>query len=125
MSAKPWMTAVLLVGAMAYGMPAHAELTAEQKQEIEDAKKNFKYSQVTTPQGLVFRVPEDMPIETRAGIQAPIPFDEYMYGKFKQMDDRLKSIEAKLGTIEALLVRKDPPQDKNASEKKTNTLKIV
>ena len=42
-------------------------------------------------------------METRNGIQAPIPFDEYMYGKFKQMDERLKSIETKLDNIEKLI----------------------
>jgi hypothetical protein len=64
---------------------------------------NFKYQTVTTKEGLTFRVPEDMPIESRGGIQAPIPFDEYMYGKFKQMDGRLARIEAQLQKIEELL----------------------
>lgn len=64
---------------------------------------NFQYQTVTTKEGLTFRVPEDMPIERRGGIQAPIPFDEYMYGKFKQMDTRLQRMETLLERIESLL----------------------
>lgn len=66
-------------------------------------ESNFKYNTVTTPEGLVFRVPEDMPIEKRGGILAPIPFDEYTYGKFKQLDTRLAAIDARLERIEALI----------------------
>ncbi|OGW91401.1 MAG: hypothetical protein A3D28_00350 [Omnitrophica bacterium RIFCSPHIGHO2_02_FULL_63_14] len=62
--------------------------------------ENFPYRTVTTAQGLTFRVPEDMPVETRGGIQAPIPFDEYMYGKFKQMEIRLNKIDSKLDLIQ-------------------------
>lgn len=66
--------------------------------------EEFKYRSVTTPEGLTFRIPEDMPIEKRNGIQTPIPFDEYMYGKFKQMENRLNSMDAKLDAIQKLLV---------------------
>ena len=78
-------------------------LTQTEEAEIRKEASNFKYNTVTTKEGLLFRVPEDMPVETRNGIQAPIPFDEYMYGKFKQMDERLKSIETKLDHIEKLM----------------------
>jgi hypothetical protein len=64
---------------------------------------NFQYQTVTTKDGLTFRVPEDMPIEKRGGIQAPIPFDEYMYGKFKKMDTRLQRMETQLQKIQELL----------------------
>lgn len=64
---------------------------------------NFRYQTVTTKDGLTFRVPEDMPIEKRGGIEAPIPFDEYMYGKFKQMDTRLQRMEAQLQKIQDLI----------------------
>ena len=66
-------------------------------------KPNFKYKTVTTPEGLVFRVPEDMPIEKRAGILAPIPFDEYSYGKFAQIQDRLNKLETKLDKLQETL----------------------
>ncbi len=63
----------------------------------------FRYQTVTSKDGLTYRVPEDMPIEKRGGIEAPIPFDEYMYGKFKQMDVRLQRMEAQLDKIQGLL----------------------
>jgi len=78
-------------------------LTEEQEKEIRKEAENFNYQTVTTSEGLNFRVPEDMPIEKRNGIVAPIPFDEYMYGKFKQIDERLKSMEAKLDSIKQLI----------------------
>jgi hypothetical protein len=68
-----------------------------------DGTENFTYHTVTTKEGLTFRVPEDMPIENRGGILAPIPFDEYMYGKFKQMAQRLDRMQAQLDRIEKLL----------------------
>ena len=80
--------------------------------------KDFKY-QVISSDGLNFRVPEDMPIEKRAGIEAPIPFDEYMYGKFKQLDSRLDSIEKKLDNIESLL----SPKPKAKPQPKPTILK--
>jgi hypothetical protein len=79
---------------------------------------NFKYHTVTTKEGLNFRVPEDMPIETRNGLQVPMPFDEYMYGKFKQMDSRLKSIETKLTTIQNILTAGEDSKDKQSSTAK-------
>ena len=79
---------------------------AEDKDAKPTAEKpNFQYRTVTTPEGLVFRVPEDMPIETRDGILAPIPFDEYVYGKFSQIHRRLDALDAKLANIEAMLTR--------------------
>jgi len=85
---------------------------------------NFKYQTVTTKEGLTFRVPEDMPVETRNGIVAPIPFDEYMFGKFGQLDRRLKAIDAKLERIEKLLSEKS---DKEAvkSENSAGVLRSV
>lgn len=69
-------------------------------------RPNFPYKTVQTKEGLVFYVPADMPIEMRDGIQAPIPFDEYVYGKFgrveskiSQMNDRLNRIEEKLDRL--------------------------
>lgn len=83
---------IAIVTALAY--PVWAE---------EESKPNFEYKTVTTPEGLTFRVPEDMPIEKRGGIVAPIPFDEYMYGKFAKVEGRLYKIETKLTRMEELL----------------------
>lgn len=65
---------------------------------------NFQYTTVTTKEGLTFRVPDDMPIENRGGIVAPIPFDEYAYGKFKRMEKRLAQMEARVEKMEKILV---------------------
>ena len=73
----------------------------------EEENANFKYKTVTTKEGLVFRVPEDMPVEKRDGLLAPIPFDEYMYGKFKQVDVKLQSINEKLDRIEKKVAELD------------------
>ena len=81
---------------------------AEEPRETQEGPANFKYRTITTEEGLVFRVPEDMPIEKKNGILAPIPFDEYMYGKFKQIDERLKRIETKLEAISDSLKEKPP-----------------
>ena len=72
------------------------------------APTNFDYKTVTTKEGLAFRVPEDMPVETRGGIQAPIPFDEYMFGKFGSIDSRIKQIDDRLARIEEKLDRLNP-----------------
>lgn len=73
---------------------------------------NFSYKTITTREGLTFRVPEDMPIENRNGIQTPIPFDQYMYGKFKQIENKLKEVDAKLDRIEKMLIsmQEDKPK---------------
>ena len=77
--------------------------TKEEERDIRETASNFNYSTVTTKEGLRYRVPEDMPIETKNGIQAPVPFDEYMYSKFKSIDVRLKSIEFKIDRMDKTL----------------------
>lgn len=73
---------------------------------------NFKYKTITTKDGLNFRVPEDMPIQKKDGIVAPMPFDEYMYGKFKKIDMRLEHMETQLQNIEKLLEEMKQSQPK-------------
>ena len=85
--------------------------TEAEKQEIRDEAKDFKYNEVIAKSGLKYRVPEDMPIETRNGIEAPIPFDEYTYGKFKRIEGRLDRIEESLARIEKA-VASPKPQEK-------------
>ena len=79
-------------------------LTAEQEEEVREEATNFKYQTVKTQEGLNYRIPEDMPIESRNGIQAPIPFDEYMYSKFKAIDNKLQNMDEKLDHLEALVL---------------------
>jgi len=42
--------------------------------------------------GLNFQVPDDWPIEKRGGILAPIPTDEYMMIKFKEVEEEFKMV---------------------------------
>lgn len=111
--------AFVLVLVFSLGATAGAEEAADAKAE---KASNFDYQTVTTKEGLVFRVPEDMPIETRNGITAPISFDEYIYGKFKLMDARLQSMEAKLDRLEAMLAKIVGPESGSAAPLKSGVL---
>ena len=91
---------ILLAALVLASAPLRAEVTEEHLSQMKQEVKDFKYQVVQSQAGLNYRVPEDMPIEKRAGIEAPIPFDEYMYGKFKQIDSRLENIEKKLDHID-------------------------
>lgn len=68
-------------------------------------RPNFPYKTVKTKEGLVFQVPSDMPIEMRDGIQAPIPFDEYIFGKFGHLEAKLSKMDERLSRIEDKLDR--------------------
>lgn len=94
---------------IAFGTLAGASAWAADK----DKDNQFQYQTVTTREGLTFRAPEDMPIEMRGGIQAPIPFDEYMYGKFKALESRLVGMETKLARIEEALTRAADQKEKS------------
>lgn len=83
--------------------PVQAWTDEESSANRAGSAANFKYKTVTTQEGLHFRVPEDMPIQTVNGIQVPMPFDEYMYGKFSDLGARVKSLESRLERIEKLL----------------------
>ena len=99
----------LIIFCLAFALGAGVwGFTADEQKSLQDENANFKYHTVATKEGLVFRVPEDMPIEKRGGILAPLPFDEYMYGKFKQMEDRLKRLEAKVEAVSVSLNKKEP-----------------
>ena len=58
--------------------------------------KDYGFKEVTTKEGLVFRIPSDMPIEKRAGMLSPVPFDEYLYIKFKKIEEKLIEVDKKL-----------------------------
>lgn len=52
-----------------------------------------------TKDGLQFQVPPDWPIETRGGITAPIPIEEYLGQKFKAIERQLQALEQRQGTF--------------------------
>ena len=90
---------IVMLGLLACG----AAVAADTEDTTGERRGNFPYKTVTTPEGLTFRVPYDMPIEKRGGIVAPIPFDEYAYGKFGAMEKRLGALEARMSRAEELL----------------------
>ncbi len=91
-------------------------MTEEQNNQLIEETKNYKFKTVTTKEGFNFNIPEDMPIETRAGITAPIPFDEYMYFKFKKVEERLVVIEKKIDDLQQMLIlAKKPELEKSVS----------
>jgi len=108
------LVGILLLGPDVFGF------TEEEEDAIRQGAANFKYHTVTTKEGLNFRVPEDLPIEKKDGLLNPLPFDEYMYGKFKQIDERLKSIELLLDRIDKTLA---PPVDNSPQANKPKALK--
>ena len=89
--------AALFSSTSAFSADDKANLSDEEKLEVES-------STITTKEGLTFRVPKDMPIEMRNGIQAPVPIEEYMYAKFKKVEKRMSRIDEKLDNIEKLLI---------------------
>lgn len=81
-----WISCLILAAALT--------AAAEDDKKTDDKDPGFKT--IKTKEGLVFRVPEDMAIEVRDGIQVPQPFEEYIYAKFKKLDERVARIEARI-----------------------------
>jgi peptidoglycan hydrolase CwlO-like protein len=48
--------------------------------------------------GLRFNVPEDWPVEERNGVVAPVPVEEYLESKFKDITSQLESIKQDLSS---------------------------
>ncbi len=93
---KSLLYIILLIFSLSVLLNAE-EIQKEQKDEKSDA--DIPYI-VKTKEGLIFRVPEDMPIEKRGGIVAPVPFNEYVSRKLKLMNDDLNEIKVRLDKIE-------------------------
>ena len=88
-------------------LSAAAEETTSQSSQS-STTPNFPYKTIQTKEGLVFRVPADMPIQMKDGIQVPAPFDEYIYGKFAALDSKIAEMEEHLVRIEQKLDRLTP-----------------
>ena len=96
---------VLLVLLLSAGtVPAYDEAEAK---KIADDMKVEGFQEVTTKEGLVFRIPSDMPIERRAGILSPVPFEEYLYIKFKKIEEKLVEVDKKLSETDKKIDRMD------------------
>lgn len=86
--------------------PAFGEM-AEDKES--PTVKKSKY-------GLNFQVPPDWPIEERAGIVAPIPIEEYLSLKFKDVELRLQGIEKRLDELDGRLGVLEKSEEKPAQQ---------
>ena len=71
-------------------------MTEEENAKLQEDMKDYKFKPVTTKEGLHFSIPEDMPIEKRNGITAPIPFEEYLYFKFKKIEEKMTALDKKI-----------------------------
>ena len=93
-------TAKILIAAFLLGWPCHAGAADDSERgKVEEDMKNYGFKTVTTPDGLHFNVPEDMPIQKKDGIVAPLPFDEYLYYKFRKMEEKLSEMDKKLDAL--------------------------
>ncbi len=95
--------------------PAFA-LTEEENKALQDETKGYEFKTVTTREGLNFSVPEDMPIVVRNGIKAPLPFEEYLYMKFKKLEEKLDVIDKKIDKLSAIFAA---TQEKEAKRQLT------
>ena len=71
-----------------------------ERTQVEEDLKNYGFKTVTTPEGLHFNVPDDMPIQKKDGLVAPLPFDEYLYYKFRKMDEKLSEMGKKIDKLQ-------------------------
>ena len=95
-------------------------LTEEENQKLIEEAKNYQFKTVTTKEGLNFKIPEDMPIETRNGILAPIPFEEYLYLKLRKLEERMTSIEKKIDDLLEIFAatrKKEAERERSLQEK--------
>lgn len=92
---------------------------AENGDSLLEPVENVDYT-VVKKEGLNFRVPIDMTIEKRNGIIAPISTDQYIYGKFKKLNERLDAtdknltaLDEKLGRVIRLLEERPLPAEES------------
>ena len=106
-----WRTILTVRKIVNFLVVAGVFLTASTVVRAEDAERlkteeeiqKYRFKTVTTPEGLNFNIPDDMPIETRNGIKAPIPYDEYQYFKYKKLEEKLSETDAKIDKMAAAL----------------------
>lgn len=85
-TAGAFLVLILLSGAASAYNQEEADMNTEEL-------KKYRFETVTTKEGLKFNIPSDMPIERKDGFVQPVPFEEYLYIKFKQIEDRIKKLE--------------------------------
>ncbi len=74
--------------------------------KMTEEMKKYRFETVTTKEGFRFSIPSDMPIERKDGLVTPIPFDEYLYIKFKMLEERIGKMEKHLDDMEKNILSK-------------------
>jgi hypothetical protein len=80
-----------------------ANASAEEEESMTEQMKKYKFETVTTKEGLKFNVPSDMPILNKDGLVVPMPFEEYLYIKFKLIEERMKRLEDRIEKMETTI----------------------
>ncbi len=84
---------------------AWADYSEEEAKRMEEDIKKLGFKTMTTKEGLNFNIPADMPVVTRNGLTSPVNFDEYLYVKYRQLQDELKQMGTKLDGLSDKLDR--------------------
>ncbi len=97
---------ILLVGAVLGATSlARADYNEAEAKRMEDDIKKLGFKTITTKEGLHFNIPADMPVITRDGLTQPVNFDEYLYVKYRQLQDEMKLMGTKLDGLSDKLDR--------------------
>ncbi len=97
---------ILLVGAVLGATSlARADYNEAEAKRMEDDIKKLGFKTMTTKEGLHFNIPADMPVITRDGLTQPVNFDEYLYVKYRQLQDEMKLMGTKLDGLSDKLDR--------------------
>lgn len=75
---------------------ASAALAGAPRAQAKDAEGTVR----KTEQGLHFQVPEDWPVERRAGVVTPVPIEEYLARKFKTLDAAVQGLEQRVSGLD-------------------------
>ena len=101
--------AVWLLVACGISLPS-APIAAEEAASTESA--TVKKSK----DNLHFNLPPDWPIERRGGITAPIPVEEYLAKKFKELESKLNDMDQRLNSLDLRLRILEENAKKNRQE---------
>lgn len=97
---------ILAVGAILGVTPlARADYNEAEAKRMEEDMKKLGFTTRTTKEGLHFNIPADMPVITRDGLTQPVNFDEYLYVKYRQLQDEMKLMDTKLDGLSDKLDR--------------------
>ena len=102
-TARKSLVFLLFLSASAGSLHAYDESEAD---KMAEEIKNGGFETVTTKEGLKFDIPSDMPIERKDGLVRPVPFEEYLYVKFKKIEERVVSLDEKVKKMDEKLSSK-------------------